>query len=122
MCRAVENEFMVSRGDSFIDGTRCEQNDSKDHWAFNLCVMGSCRVSAWGIQVNLWHVICTKGDSLLGEWEKTVPQTTKSFVLSLLDGVQQIIEELGLEIYCSVYASNANDLQIRHSSNYAVTT
>ncbi|XP_062496956.1 A disintegrin and metalloproteinase with thrombospondin motifs 13 isoform X2 [Pezoporus occidentalis] len=43
MCRAVENEFMVSRGDSFIDGTRCEQDDSKDHWAFNLCVMGSCR-------------------------------------------------------------------------------
>ncbi|XP_065552177.1 A disintegrin and metalloproteinase with thrombospondin motifs 13 isoform X5 [Lathamus discolor] len=43
MCRAVGNEFMVSRGDSFIDGTRCEQDDSKDHWAFNLCVMGSCR-------------------------------------------------------------------------------
>uniref|UniRef100_A0A8B9FW87 ADAM metallopeptidase with thrombospondin type 1 motif 13 n=1 Tax=Amazona collaria TaxID=241587 RepID=A0A8B9FW87_9PSIT len=43
MCRAVENEFMVSRGGSFIDGTRCEQDDFKDHWAFNLCVMGSCR-------------------------------------------------------------------------------
>uniref|UniRef100_A0A672UIH8 ADAM metallopeptidase with thrombospondin type 1 motif 13 n=1 Tax=Strigops habroptila TaxID=2489341 RepID=A0A672UIH8_STRHB len=43
MCRAVENEFMVSRGDSFIDGTRCEQDDSKHHGAFNLCVMGSCR-------------------------------------------------------------------------------
>ncbi|XP_033923529.1 A disintegrin and metalloproteinase with thrombospondin motifs 13 isoform X5 [Melopsittacus undulatus] len=43
MCRAVENEFMVSRGDGFIDGTRCEQDDSKDHWAFNLCIMGSCR-------------------------------------------------------------------------------
>ncbi|KAF1649376.1 A disintegrin and metalloproteinase with thrombospondin motifs 13, partial [Eudyptes chrysocome] len=50
MCRAVENEFMVSREDSFIDGTRCEQDDSERHGAFNLCVMGSCRVSDWGIQ------------------------------------------------------------------------
>uniref|UniRef100_A0A8B9QXZ0 ADAM metallopeptidase with thrombospondin type 1 motif 13 n=1 Tax=Anas platyrhynchos TaxID=8839 RepID=A0A8B9QXZ0_ANAPL len=32
LCRAVGNEFMVSREDSFIDGTRCD-----------LCVMGSCR-------------------------------------------------------------------------------
>uniref|UniRef100_A0A8C0ICU1 ADAM metallopeptidase with thrombospondin type 1 motif 13 n=1 Tax=Bubo bubo TaxID=30461 RepID=A0A8C0ICU1_BUBBB len=43
MCRAVESEFMVSREDSFIDGTRCEQDDSEHHGAFNLCVMGSCR-------------------------------------------------------------------------------
>ncbi|KAM6243679.1 A disintegrin and metalloproteinase with thrombospondin motifs 13 isoform 3-T3 [Porphyrio hochstetteri] len=43
MCRAVENEFMISREGSFIDGTRCEQDDSDHHGAFNLCVMGSCR-------------------------------------------------------------------------------
>ncbi|NWY56209.1 ATS13 metalloproteinase, partial [Chionis minor] len=43
MCRAVENDFMVSREDSFIDGTRCEQGDSERYGAFNLCVMGSCR-------------------------------------------------------------------------------
>lgn len=53
MCRAVGNEFMVSREDSFVDGTRCEQDDSERHGAFSLCVMGSCRVSDWGIQVNL---------------------------------------------------------------------
>ncbi|XP_055670330.1 A disintegrin and metalloproteinase with thrombospondin motifs 13 isoform X6 [Falco peregrinus] len=43
MCRAIENQFMVSREDSFVDGTRCEQDDSERHGAFNLCVMGSCR-------------------------------------------------------------------------------
>ncbi|XP_026715926.1 A disintegrin and metalloproteinase with thrombospondin motifs 13 isoform X1 [Athene cunicularia] len=43
MCRALESEFMVSREDSFIDGTRCEQDDYEHHGAFNLCVMGSCR-------------------------------------------------------------------------------
>uniref|UniRef100_A0A8B9CWB4 ADAM metallopeptidase with thrombospondin type 1 motif 13 n=1 Tax=Anser brachyrhynchus TaxID=132585 RepID=A0A8B9CWB4_9AVES len=43
MCRAVENEFMVSREDSFIDGTRCEQENSEHNGAFSLCVMGSCR-------------------------------------------------------------------------------
>ncbi|NWR74733.1 ATS13 metalloproteinase, partial [Centropus unirufus] len=43
MCRAVGRKFMVSREDSFIDGTRCEQDDSESHGSFNLCVMGSCR-------------------------------------------------------------------------------
>ncbi|NWQ60037.1 ATS13 metalloproteinase, partial [Neopipo cinnamomea] len=43
MCRAVEKEFMVSREDSFIDGTRCEQEDSEHHGPFHLCIMGSCR-------------------------------------------------------------------------------
>ncbi|NWV01512.1 ATS13 metalloproteinase, partial [Upupa epops] len=43
MCRAIEKEFMVSREDSFIDGTRCEQDDSDQHGAFHLCVMGNCR-------------------------------------------------------------------------------
>ncbi|NWI55608.1 ATS13 metalloproteinase, partial [Calyptomena viridis] len=43
MCRAVEKQFMVSREESFIDGTRCEQEDSEHHGAFHLCVMGSCR-------------------------------------------------------------------------------
>lgn len=45
LCRAVGNEFMVSREDSFIDGTRCEQDNPEHHGAFSLCVMGSCRVS-----------------------------------------------------------------------------
>ncbi|XP_051663787.1 A disintegrin and metalloproteinase with thrombospondin motifs 13 isoform X2 [Manacus candei] len=43
MCRAIEKEFMVNREDSFIDGTRCEQEDSEHHRPFHLCIMGSCR-------------------------------------------------------------------------------
>ncbi|NXE46399.1 ATS13 metalloproteinase, partial [Casuarius casuarius] len=43
MCRAVGKQFMVSREDSFIDGTRCEQDNSEHHGAFHLCVMGSCK-------------------------------------------------------------------------------
>uniref|UniRef100_A0A8C9G2S3 ADAM metallopeptidase with thrombospondin type 1 motif 13 n=1 Tax=Pavo cristatus TaxID=9049 RepID=A0A8C9G2S3_PAVCR len=42
MCRAIEDEFMVSREDSFIDGTRCEPDNSEDG-TFHLCVAGSCR-------------------------------------------------------------------------------
>lgn len=53
MCRAMGNEFMVSRKGSFIDGTRCEQDESERRGAFNLCVTGTCRVSDWGSQVNL---------------------------------------------------------------------
>uniref|UniRef100_A0A8C8R5I1 ADAM metallopeptidase with thrombospondin type 1 motif 13 n=1 Tax=Pelusios castaneus TaxID=367368 RepID=A0A8C8R5I1_9SAUR len=44
MCRAKEKNFMVSRGDSFTDGTRCEQSNRRAEGAFDLCVMGSCRV------------------------------------------------------------------------------
>ncbi|XP_064891764.1 A disintegrin and metalloproteinase with thrombospondin motifs 13 isoform X2 [Columba livia] len=43
MCRAMGNEFMVSRKGSFIDGTRCEQDESERRGAFNLCVTGTCR-------------------------------------------------------------------------------
>ncbi|XP_064027482.1 A disintegrin and metalloproteinase with thrombospondin motifs 13 isoform X5 [Pogoniulus pusillus] len=43
MCRALGKEFMVSREASFIDGTRCEQDEAEHQEPFNLCVMGSCR-------------------------------------------------------------------------------
>ncbi|NWX06429.1 ATS13 metalloproteinase, partial [Caloenas nicobarica] len=43
MCRAVGNEFMVSREGSFVDGTRCEQDEPEHRGAFNLCVTGTCR-------------------------------------------------------------------------------
>ncbi|XP_052524595.1 A disintegrin and metalloproteinase with thrombospondin motifs 13 isoform X3 [Tympanuchus pallidicinctus] len=42
MCKATEDAFMVSREDSFIDGTRCEP-DNSDDGTFHLCVAGSCR-------------------------------------------------------------------------------
>uniref|UniRef100_A0A8C2T6C8 ADAM metallopeptidase with thrombospondin type 1 motif 13 n=1 Tax=Coturnix japonica TaxID=93934 RepID=A0A8C2T6C8_COTJA len=42
MCRAIAEEFMVSREDSFRDGTRCEPDNSEDG-TFHLCVAGSCR-------------------------------------------------------------------------------
>ncbi|XP_044848232.1 A disintegrin and metalloproteinase with thrombospondin motifs 13 isoform X7 [Mauremys mutica] len=44
MCKAEEKNFMVSRGVSFTDGTRCEQSNHRAEAAFDLCVMGSCRV------------------------------------------------------------------------------
>ncbi|XP_075762079.1 A disintegrin and metalloproteinase with thrombospondin motifs 13 isoform X1 [Pelodiscus sinensis] len=44
MCRAEEKNFMVSRGDRFTDGTRCEPSNRRTKGAFDLCVMGSCRV------------------------------------------------------------------------------
>lgn len=42
MCKAVGKSFMVSRGQHFMDGTRCEAGADEDV-AFNLCVTGSCR-------------------------------------------------------------------------------
>uniref|UniRef100_A0A8C3TBB6 ADAM metallopeptidase with thrombospondin type 1 motif 13 n=1 Tax=Chelydra serpentina TaxID=8475 RepID=A0A8C3TBB6_CHESE len=44
MCKAEEKNFMVSRGVSFTDGTRCEPSNCRAEGAFDLCVMGSCRV------------------------------------------------------------------------------
>ncbi|XP_078082281.1 A disintegrin and metalloproteinase with thrombospondin motifs 13 [Mustelus asterias] len=44
MCRVEGKSFMVSRGDSFVDGTRCEMSDSETTSSYSLCVMGRCRV------------------------------------------------------------------------------
>ncbi|XP_065709700.1 A disintegrin and metalloproteinase with thrombospondin motifs 13 isoform X1 [Patagioenas fasciata] len=52
MCRAVGNEFMVSREGSFIDGTRCEQDESERRGAFSLCVTGTCRAFGCDGQVD----------------------------------------------------------------------
>ncbi|XP_058015543.1 A disintegrin and metalloproteinase with thrombospondin motifs 13 [Ahaetulla prasina] len=44
MCQAAGKNFMVSRGDQFIDGTRCKKSSLADKATLALCVMGSCRV------------------------------------------------------------------------------
>uniref|UniRef100_A0A670KEL6 ADAM metallopeptidase with thrombospondin type 1 motif 13 n=1 Tax=Podarcis muralis TaxID=64176 RepID=A0A670KEL6_PODMU len=44
MCRASGKNFMVSRGDRFTDGTRCELSSPAEETAVGLCVMGSCRM------------------------------------------------------------------------------
>ncbi|KAM3825798.1 A disintegrin and metalloproteinase with thrombospondin motifs 13 [Vipera latastei] len=43
MCQAAGKNFMVSRGDRFIDGTRCKKSSPADKDTLALCVMGSCR-------------------------------------------------------------------------------
>ncbi|XP_071980737.1 A disintegrin and metalloproteinase with thrombospondin motifs 13 isoform X2 [Engystomops pustulosus] len=43
MCRAQGQNFMVKRGDAFLDGTRCDISAATDV-AFTLCVAGKCKV------------------------------------------------------------------------------
>ncbi|XP_073496338.1 A disintegrin and metalloproteinase with thrombospondin motifs 13 isoform X1 [Phyllobates terribilis] len=43
MCRAQGQNFMVKRGDAFMDGTRCELSGETDA-AFKLCIAGRCKV------------------------------------------------------------------------------
>ncbi|XP_056396024.1 A disintegrin and metalloproteinase with thrombospondin motifs 13 isoform X2 [Hyla sarda] len=43
MCRAQGQNFMVKRGDTFMDGTRCETGGETDA-TFKLCVAGKCKV------------------------------------------------------------------------------
>ncbi|XP_067826099.1 A disintegrin and metalloproteinase with thrombospondin motifs 13 [Heptranchias perlo] len=44
MCRVEGKSFMVSRGDSFVDGTRCELSNSDTISSYGLCVAGHCRI------------------------------------------------------------------------------
>uniref|UniRef100_UPI00398F1070 A disintegrin and metalloproteinase with thrombospondin motifs 13 n=1 Tax=Pristiophorus japonicus TaxID=55135 RepID=UPI00398F1070 len=44
MCRVDGKSFMVSRGDSFVDGTRCVLSDSETSSSYRLCVTGRCRI------------------------------------------------------------------------------
>ncbi|XP_066111896.1 A disintegrin and metalloproteinase with thrombospondin motifs 13 isoform X1 [Saccopteryx bilineata] len=43
MCRAIGESFIVRRGDSFLDGTRCVPSGPQEDGALSLCVSGSCR-------------------------------------------------------------------------------
>ncbi|XP_015270392.1 PREDICTED: A disintegrin and metalloproteinase with thrombospondin motifs 13 [Gekko japonicus] len=44
VCRARGKDFMVSRGEQFIDGTRCVRGVRGDEEVFALCVAGTCMV------------------------------------------------------------------------------
>ncbi|XP_006498167.1 A disintegrin and metalloproteinase with thrombospondin motifs 13 isoform X3 [Mus musculus] len=43
MCWAVGESFIVSRGDRFLDGTRCVPSGPQDDGTLSLCLLGSCR-------------------------------------------------------------------------------
>ncbi|XP_076562443.1 A disintegrin and metalloproteinase with thrombospondin motifs 13 isoform X3 [Arvicanthis niloticus] len=43
MCWAVGESFIVSRGDSFLDGTRCVPSGPQEDGTLSLCLSGSCR-------------------------------------------------------------------------------
>ncbi|XP_053774917.1 A disintegrin and metalloproteinase with thrombospondin motifs 13 isoform X2 [Desmodus rotundus] len=44
MCRAIGESFIVRRGDSFLDGTRCVPSGPPEDGTLSLCVRGSCRM------------------------------------------------------------------------------
>lgn len=48
MCRAIGETFIVRRGDSFLDGTRCVPHGRREDGTLSLCVSGSCRVRVRG--------------------------------------------------------------------------
>lgn len=54
MCWAVGESFIVSRGDSFLDGTRCVPTGPREDGTLSLCVLGSCRVGVRTTQVSLY--------------------------------------------------------------------
>ncbi|XP_059957503.1 A disintegrin and metalloproteinase with thrombospondin motifs 13 isoform X2 [Mesoplodon densirostris] len=43
LCRAVGESFIVRRGDSFLDGTRCVPGSPQEDGTLSLCVSGSCK-------------------------------------------------------------------------------
>lgn len=44
MCRSREQDFMVSRGAKFIDGTRCEHDGPVAAGSVSACLNGECKV------------------------------------------------------------------------------
>ncbi|XP_027622423.1 LOW QUALITY PROTEIN: A disintegrin and metalloproteinase with thrombospondin motifs 13 [Tupaia chinensis] len=43
VCRAIGESFIVRRGDSFLDGTRCVPSSPQEAGTLSLCVSGRCR-------------------------------------------------------------------------------
>lgn len=62
MCRAIGESFIVRRGDSFLDGTRCVPSGPPEDGTLSLCVRGSCRVGA-GQQRAPFPVLAARGGS-----------------------------------------------------------
>lgn len=48
MCRSEGEDFMVSRGSKFIDGTRCEADWAVDPGTVTACLEGLCEVRGDG--------------------------------------------------------------------------
>ncbi|XP_056102673.1 A disintegrin and metalloproteinase with thrombospondin motifs 13 isoform X2 [Rhinichthys klamathensis goyatoka] len=44
MCRSREQDFMVSRGSQFIDGTRCEAGNTVSRGSISACLGGKCQL------------------------------------------------------------------------------
>ncbi|XP_073662884.1 A disintegrin and metalloproteinase with thrombospondin motifs 13 isoform X4 [Tursiops truncatus] len=44
LCRAIGESFIVRRGDSFLDGTRCVPSSPQEDGTLSLCVSGSCKM------------------------------------------------------------------------------
>ncbi|XP_066500743.1 A disintegrin and metalloproteinase with thrombospondin motifs 13 isoform X2 [Hoplias malabaricus] len=44
VCRSREQDFMVSRGTQFVDGTRCEPDDVVPSGSVTACLRGKCQV------------------------------------------------------------------------------
>ncbi|KAM6170124.1 A disintegrin and metalloproteinase with thrombospondin motifs 13 [Rhynchocyon petersi] len=43
LCQAVGERFLMRRGDSFVDGTRCVPSGLREDGTLSLCLSGSCR-------------------------------------------------------------------------------
>uniref|UniRef100_A0A8C0PVF2 Peptidase M12B domain-containing protein n=1 Tax=Canis lupus familiaris TaxID=9615 RepID=A0A8C0PVF2_CANLF len=43
MCRAIGEAFIVRRGESFLDGTRCVPSGQREDGTLSLCMLGSCK-------------------------------------------------------------------------------
>uniref|UniRef100_A0A8C0CIG9 ADAM cysteine-rich domain-containing protein n=1 Tax=Balaenoptera musculus TaxID=9771 RepID=A0A8C0CIG9_BALMU len=51
VCRAIGESFIVRRGDSFLDGTRCVPGSPQEDGTLSLCVSGSCKTFGYVCQV-----------------------------------------------------------------------
>ncbi|XP_072488956.1 A disintegrin and metalloproteinase with thrombospondin motifs 13 isoform X2 [Notamacropus eugenii] len=56
ICWAVGKNFIVSRGESFLDGTRCVPTDHQAEGTTSLCVMGRCRAFGCDGRMDSGHV------------------------------------------------------------------
>ncbi|XP_036608607.1 A disintegrin and metalloproteinase with thrombospondin motifs 13 [Trichosurus vulpecula] len=56
MCWAAGKNFIVSRGESFLDGTRCVPTDHQAEGTTSLCVMGRCRAFGCDGRMDSGHV------------------------------------------------------------------
>ncbi|GCC19100.1 hypothetical protein chiPu_0018212 [Chiloscyllium punctatum] len=131
MCRAEGKRFMMSRGNSFVDGTRCEMSDPETAPSYKLCVTGHCRIFGCDGKLDSGQVldncqVCGGNNSscreVVGSYTKGSPRAYVTFLTVppwstkvRVSNTQSVFSHLGVKIKDQYVVAGAQKISLNVS-------